>query len=127
VSDEVVVDATVRLRGSQKSKSCSEITDRGYGDGLGEREGQLVADRSSLAWLVSEFGWINTGVIGGDPHRAQSPPARFSDWTSPSQPSFTPSNPSRPRNMVLIGVCRDSQVDGLLKVLPDEDKVGVVG
>lgn len=57
-------DPTVRFRGSQKSKSCSEMTDRGYGEGEGESEGQLVADRSSMVLafplLISEFGWMNT-------------------------------------------------------------------
>lgn len=48
--------ATVRFRGSQKSRSCSEMTDRGYGEGDGESDGQLVAERSSLAWFISEFG-----------------------------------------------------------------------
>ena len=49
--DTVVVansdDATVRLRGSQKSNSVSEMEDRGSGDGDGERDGQAVADRRS--------------------------------------------------------------------------------
>jgi len=122
-------EPTVRFRGSQKSKSCSEMTDRGYGDGDGESEGQDVADRSSLALplLISEFGWKKTGVMGGDPHRAQSPPARFSDWTSPWQPSFTPSNAPSPKNTVFTGVGRMSQLDGLLMALPEADKGGVDG
>lgn len=74
--------------------------------------------------LISEFGWMNTGVIGGDPHRAHSPPARFSDCTSPSHPSLTP---SKPKNIVFIGVGRMSQLDGLLITLPDADKGGVDG
>ena len=40
-------DATVRLRGSQKSNSVSEMEDRGSGDGDGESDGQAVADRRS--------------------------------------------------------------------------------
>lgn len=85
MDDWLTVDpaATVRFRGSQKSKSCSEMTDRGYGDGDGERDGHEVAERSSVALFISEFGWMNTGVNGGDPHRAQSHPAKFSDCTSP--------------------------------------------
>lgn len=37
---------TVRLRGSQKSTSCSDATDRAYGEGEGESEEAL--ERSSL-------------------------------------------------------------------------------
>lgn len=70
---------------------------------------------------------MNTGVIGGDPHLAHSPPARFSDCTSPWQPSFTPSNPSSPKNIVFMGVGRISQLDGLLMALPEADKGGVDG
>jgi hypothetical protein len=37
------------------------MTDRGYGEGEGESEGQDVAERSSLApLLISEVGWIKT-------------------------------------------------------------------
>ena len=50
-------DLTRRLRGSQKSKSVSEATDCGIGDGEGEREGQDVVERRSDAWLaVTEGG-----------------------------------------------------------------------
>lgn len=41
---------TVRLRGSQKSTSCSEATERAYAAG----EGADVAAKRSLALLVSE-------------------------------------------------------------------------
>lgn len=81
VADEVLV--TVRFRGSQKSKSwccCgSDVTEDGYGDGEGERDGHDAAERSSLALLISEVGWMNTGVIGGDPQRGHSFPARISE------------------------------------------------
>jgi hypothetical protein len=78
-------------------------------------------------WLVSELGWMKTGVIGGDPHLAQSPPAKFSDCTSPSHPDLTPSKPPSPRKMLFMGVCRASQLDGLLVTLPDADNGGVDG
>lgn len=58
------LESTVRFLGSQKSKSCSEVTDRGYGEGEGDSEGQEVADRSSLGLLVSELGWMNTKIPG---------------------------------------------------------------
>lgn len=135
-----------------------------------------MAERSSLALLISEFGWMNTGhvtvsfkyhnttlcfhphrhaptrsievscvtrigalvtaentiyhipgVNGGDPQRAQSPPAKFSAWTSSSQPSLTPSKLSWAKNMVLTGVGRTSQLDGLLIALAEADRGGVDG
>ena len=50
-------DLTNRLRGSQKSKSVSEVTDCGMGDGDGERDGHDVVERRSDAWLaVTEGG-----------------------------------------------------------------------
>ena len=53
-------ESTSRLRGSQKSKSDSEVADRGIGEGEGESEGQ-EAERSSEAWLaVTEGGWMKT-------------------------------------------------------------------
>lgn len=57
-----LAEPTVRFRGSQNSTSCSEVTERGYGDGDGERDGQAVAARSSLGWTVdiSEGGLMNT-------------------------------------------------------------------
>lgn len=51
-----VPEGTVKFRGSQKSRSCSETTERGYGEGDGESEGQEFAERSSLALFISEFG-----------------------------------------------------------------------
>lgn len=50
---------TVRFLGSQKSRS-SETTDRAYGEGEGERDGQDAEERSSLALFISEVGWMNT-------------------------------------------------------------------
>lgn len=45
---------TVRFRGSQKSTS-SEDTDRAYGDGEGERDGQEAMERRSLVlWWLAE-------------------------------------------------------------------------
>ena len=49
-------DSTTRLRGSQKSKSRSEVTDRGIGDGEGESEGHEVAERRSDVWLAVTDG-----------------------------------------------------------------------
>jgi hypothetical protein len=54
-------------------------------------------------------------------------PARLFDCTSPSHPSFTPSNPKKLAWFIAIGVGRTSQLDGLLIVLPDADKGGVDG
>jgi hypothetical protein len=63
--DTVVVansdDATVRLRGSQKSNSVSEMEDRGSGDGDGERDGQAVADRRSEDEEVERCEFIAEG------------------------------------------------------------------
>jgi hypothetical protein len=70
------------------------------------------------------------GVIGGDPNRFQSPLVRFSDRTSPSQPSFTPSKNSRPNilPLPLTGVGSIPQLDGgLLIELPDVESGGVDG
>lgn len=81
----------------------------------------------------SEFGSPNKiyhlpGVRGGEQQRVQSPPARISDCTSPSQPSFTPSMFSRAKKGPATGVGRTSQVDGgLLMVLPDTERGGVEG
>ena len=48
---------TIKLRGSQKSKSVVEVVERGIGDGDGEREGQESMERRSEAWLaVTEGG-----------------------------------------------------------------------
>lgn len=44
---------TVRLRGSQKSTSCSDAIDRAYGVGDGDSDGQDAVDRS-LAVPLSE-------------------------------------------------------------------------
>ena len=43
-------EPTRRERGSQKSKSDSEVADRGIGEGEGESEGQST-ERRSEAWL----------------------------------------------------------------------------
>ena len=53
-----VFDAlTIKFRGSQKSMSVSERTERGAGDGEGDREGQELMERRSEAWLaISEGG-----------------------------------------------------------------------
>ena len=49
------------LRGSQKSKSVSDLADVGAGDGEGESEGQELMERRSEAWLaVTEGGWMKT-------------------------------------------------------------------
>ncbi len=48
--------STRRLRGSQKSKSVSEVTERGTGDGEGESEGQELMERRSEAWLAITEG-----------------------------------------------------------------------
>ena len=42
-------DLTSRFRGSQKSKSASEVADRGIGEGDGESEGQELVERRSVA------------------------------------------------------------------------------
>ena len=53
--------STNRFRGSQKSKSVSDMTECGTGEGEGERDGQELMERRSEAWLpISEGGWINT-------------------------------------------------------------------
>lgn len=55
--------STSSLRGSQKSKSVSEIevAELGTGEGEGEREGQELMDRRSEVWLaVTEGRWMNT-------------------------------------------------------------------
>ena len=52
-------DSTVRVRGSQKSKCDSDVTERGIGEGDGERqrEGHALAERRSDAWVaVTEGG-----------------------------------------------------------------------
>jgi len=68
------------------------------------------------------------GVNGGEQHRVQSPPARISLCTSPSQPSFTPFILSRPMYEPVTGVGNTPQVEGgLLVALPDEDSGGVDG
>lgn len=68
------------------------------------------------------------GVSGGEPHRAQSPPARISDLTSPSHPSFTPSIFSSGSRSLETGVGKIPQVEGgLLTVLALTDKGGVEG
>jgi hypothetical protein len=67
---------------------------------------------------------MRTGLMGGDASLKKSPPARFSDKTSPSHPALTPSN----ANERFVGVGRISQLDGgLLTVLADCDKAGVCG
>ena len=66
------------------------------------------------------------GVRGGDPQRVQSPPARISDFTSPSHPSFTPSIFSVPKNVLLTGV-GSNPLGGLLIALPETERGGVDG
>lgn len=71
---------------------------------------------------------MKTGVMGGEPHRAQSPPARISVWTSPSHPSFTPCRLSSGRRPWQTGVGIIPQEDGgLLTVLADTESGGVDG
>lgn len=118
------------LRGSQqKSNSVSDFADVGAGDGDGERDGQELMERRSEAWLaVTEGGWMKTGVKGVEHGRKISPPARISFFTSPSQPSFTPSIIAEPMYDPVTGVGSIAQVEGgLLLALPDTDKGGVDG
>ena len=83
-------------------------------------------DRSELR--VSNRMYNSPGVRGGEQQRVQSPPARISDCTSPSQPSFTPSMFSRAKKGPVTGVGRTPQVDGgLLMALPDTERGGVEG
>lgn len=52
-------DLTVRVRGSQKSKCDCEVTERGIGEGDGDRhrEGHALVERRLDAWLaVTEGG-----------------------------------------------------------------------
>lgn len=65
------------------------------------------------------------GVMGGDPHLAHSPPARFSPSTSPIHPSLTPSTPKK--KALSIGVWRLLTLIGLLMALPEADSGGVHG
>ena len=68
------------------------------------------------------------GVNGGEPHRVQSPLARISDFTSPSQPSLTPSMFSTPKKVSFTGVGKMPHVDGgLFNVLPETERGGVEG
>ena len=47
----------IRFRGSQKSYSMSEVAERGFGEGEGEREGQeLIERRSEDLLAVTERG-----------------------------------------------------------------------
>lgn len=63
--------------------------------------------------------------MGGVFERDQSAFAKISEWTSPSQPSFTPSTFSKLKKPSLTGVCRTSLVDGgLLIVLPGVESGG---
>lgn len=58
----------------------------------------------------------------------KSAPARISDCTSLSHPSFTPSMFSRPKKSPWTGVGNTPQVDGgLLMALPEVDSGGVEG
>lgn len=68
------------------------------------------------------------GVNGGEQLRVQSPPARISDWTSPSQPSLTPSMFSSVKNAGDTGVGVMPQVQGgLLIALSETESGGVDG
>jgi hypothetical protein len=123
----------VGLRGNHRNQ-CSQTWCRAKlddtGDGDGERDGhELLAESKSELWLaVSEGGWINTGVIGGESDRVQSALARISVWTSPSQPSLTPSTFSKAKKVSEIGVCCAPLVDGgLLMELPEAESGGVEG
>lgn len=81
-------------------------------------------DAHFLVKLVSDL----PGVKGGEYDRVQSPPARISLFTSPSQPSFTPSMFSSVKNGPDTGVGSMLHVDGgLLMELPDTDNGGVEG
>ena len=56
---------TSKFRGSQKSKSVSDVTDRGIGDGEGESDGQETpAERRSDAWLAVTDGGCRKTVPG---------------------------------------------------------------
>jgi len=69
-----------------------------------------------------------TGVIWGEFDRVQSGLARISICTSFSHPSLTPSTFSDGKKEPFTGVWSTPQVDGgLLMVLPDVDRGGVVG
>jgi len=48
------VEDTVRLRGSQKLTSGSEMGVRGFGVGDGERDGHEAADRRYEPWFWHE-------------------------------------------------------------------------
>ena len=67
------------------------------------------------------------GFICGEPQKLKSP-AKISEFTSSSQPSFTPSKPSTPKKAPLTGVGNNPHVDGgLLIALADEERGGVDG
>jgi len=79
--------------------------------------------RATLSWDCNI-----PGVNGGEQHRVQSPPARISLLTSPSQPSFTPSMFPKFMYDAVIGVARTLHVEGgLLAALPDTERGGVDG
>jgi hypothetical protein len=67
-----------------------------------------------------------TGVMGGVVERHSRPAERISEKTSPSQPCLTPSMPS-PGNMSCRGVGRTSYDEGLLVLLPHDERGGVAG
>lgn len=68
------------------------------------------------------------GVSGGEHDPVQSPPARISLFTSPSQPSLTPSIFPKKNGGLETGVRTVPHVDGgLLAVLPVTDRGGVEG
>ena len=98
----------------------------------------MVCELPAARWYepsagAPELGWRKTGVIGGEPGRAQSPPAKTSVKTSSSQPSFTAGNPDmieRLKNTWLVGVGTMPLVGGELSVvlkLPEAESVGVAG
>jgi len=87
-----------------------------------------------LLLLAAEVGWRKTGVIGGEPGRVvQSPPAKTSENTSSSQPSFTAEKDVRVGlgiNIPLTGVGSMSTDDGGLDTElkePAVERVGVAG
>ena len=68
--------------------------------------------------------------MGGDSDRVHSGWARISVWTSPSQPSFTPSTFSKERKFSEIGVRCAPVLDGgllLLMELAEAESGGVEG
>ena len=66
------------------------------------------------------------GVSGGDPALVQSSPARMVDFSSISQPSFTPFMFSIKNEVLGVGKTPEL-IGGLLTLLPEIDSGGVAG